>query len=97
MSCYLNKLFCIFGDIFQYFSERKNVPLESNSESESKIRQVSSSHNQNFLGPWFWFVKSEVNMYNSLDQNKLFVSESLPPLTQLANGYKEPTIQFSEL
>ena len=33
----------------------------------------------------------------SLDQNKLFVSESLPPLTQLANGYKEPTIQFSEL
>ena len=36
-------------------------------------------------------------MMISLDQNKLFVSESLPPLTQFANGYKEPTKQFSEL
>ena len=36
-------------------------------------------------------------MYISLDQNKLFVSEPLPPLTQFANGYNEPTIQFSEL
>ena len=35
--------------------------------------------------------------YTSLDQNKLFVSESLAPLTQFANGYKEPTIQFLEL
>ena len=34
---------------------------------------------------------------SSLDQNKLFVSESLPPLTQFANGYKEPTKQFSDL
>ena len=33
----------------------------------------------------------------SLDQNKLFVSESLVPLTQLAKWYKEPTKQFSEL
>ena len=33
----------------------------------------------------------------SLDQNKLFVSESLAPLTQLAKWYKEPTIQFLEL
>ena len=37
------------------------------------------------------------SMLTSLDQNKLFVSESLSPLTQLANGYKEPTVQFSEL
>ena len=35
--------------------------------------------------------------YTSLDQNKLFVSESLAPLTQLAKWYKEPTIQFLEL
>ena len=34
---------------------------------------------------------------SSLDQNKLFVSESLAPLTQLAKWYKEPTIQFLEL
>ena len=34
---------------------------------------------------------------SSLDQNKLFVSESLVPLTQLAKWYKEPTKQFSEL
>ena len=33
-------------------------------------------------------------MYTSLDQNKLFVSESLAPLTQLAKWYKEPTIHF---
>ena len=34
---------------------------------------------------------------NSLDQNKLFVSESLVPLTQLAKWYKEPKKQFSDL
>ena len=39
--------------------------------------------------------KVKVNI--SLDQNKLFVSESLVPLTQLAKWYKEPTKQFSEL
>ena len=36
-------------------------------------------------------------MVISLDQNKLFVSESKVPLTQLAKWYKEPTKQFSEL
>ena len=35
--------------------------------------------------------------YTSLDQNKLFVSESKVPLTQLAKWYKEPTKQFSDL
>ena len=38
-----------------------------------------------------------VHIFNSLDQNKLFVSEPLTPLTQFANGYKEPTKQFSDL
>ena len=37
------------------------------------------------------------NICISLDQNKLFVSESKVPLTQLAKWYKEPTKQFSEL
>ena len=40
-----------------YFSQRKNVLLESNSESESKIRQASSSRNKNSLGFCFWFVQ----------------------------------------
>ena len=39
----------------------------------------------------------DMKMSISLDQNKLFVSESLVPLTQLAKWYKEPTKQFSEL
>jgi len=41
--------------------------------------------------------KIQICMMISLDQNKLFVSESLAPLTQLAKWYKEPTFQFSEL
>ena len=44
-----------------------------------------------------WFSVLFSLFINSLDQIKLFVSESLAPLTQHANGYKEPTIQFSEL
>ena len=49
---------------------------------------------------FFWFVFAlhfTPWLHTSLDQNKLFVSESLVPLTQLAKRYKEPTIQFSEL
>ena len=38
-----------------------------------------------------------INLIISLDQNKLFVSESLPPLTQLAKWYKELKKQFSDL
>ena len=34
-----------------------------------------------------WSLLS-VRFYSSLDQNKLFVSESLVPLTQLAKWYK---------
>ena len=37
-------------------------------------------------------TNSGPRMCSSLDQNKLFVSESLVPLTQLAKWYKEPTI-----
>ena len=40
---------------------------------------------------------AHLNMHSSLDQNKLFVSESKVPLTQLAKWYEEPTKQFSEL
>ena len=49
------------------------------------------------LNTWQTIKCMQSDLSISLDQNKLFVSESLPPSTQLANGYKEPTIQFSEL
>ena len=39
--------------------------------------------------PILMAFQSQVNI--SLDQIKHFVSESVAPLTQLANGYKEPT------
>ena len=37
---------------------------------------------------------TDVTLVSSLDQNRLFVSESLVPLTQLAKWYKEPTNFF---
>ena len=43
------------------------------------------------------YAKKFSDVFSSLDQNKLFVSESLPPLTQLAKWYKEPKKQFSDL
>ena len=42
-------------------------------------------------------ILTSISIGTSLDQNKLFVSESLVSLTQLAKWYKEPTKQFSEL
>ena len=49
------------------------------------------------LNTWQTIKCMQSDLSISLDQNKLFVSESLVPLTQLAKWYKEPTIQFLEL